>query len=227
LTTVAVSDTHLCARGPVALDSHLEKKVGPAGLVVHAAERSALVQLIFQEYAEIAQRNSLLPEEFPLPTVQVGEFASSLAMYADLSLRGVVPPDALFVDVVGADKAVGKSGEIKRIAERRRDESLMVVVSRDETTQQVLKALGKSVAEIRDFEVTPYMIVDEKKRLIVVPLDSKKRRGTASSTAVRKALEGCDFVKLRTLMPDDALEYLLSIPDVARYRALHRGAVEL
>lgn len=194
---------------------------------MHAAERCALVRLIVAEHIETERKSASLSEAALPATVEVGEYPSSRAMYDDLSLRGVIPRDAVFVDVVGADQAVSNNGEIKRIAERRRTESLMVVVSRDETTQLVLRALGKSVQQIRDFGDTPHMIVDESKHLVVVPLESETRRGTASSTAARQALEECDFATLRTLMPDNALVCLLSIPNVAHYRAMHSGTVEL
>lgn len=120
-------------------------------------------------------------------------FGSAQGMFKALQRADLVPADAVFVDVVGSDRAVDRQGRPKWVRPNRRDMLTLCIARAGPETDLVLRALGLNEQEVREFAANP-RILSAEGFLFVPPAavdDSAEVAvsGDLSSTKVRAAIE--------------------------------------
>jgi nicotinic acid mononucleotide adenylyltransferase len=96
----------------------------------------------------------------PLISLQTlgSAFGSAESMFKTLMKRGLIPASAVFVDVIGADRAVDSQGNAKWIRTGRAVRRITVCIARAGQEDVVLRALGLTKQEIAEFHVKPRVI---------------------------------------------------------------------
>lgn len=119
-------------------------------------------------------------------------FGSAQSMFKALVKAGLCPADALFVDVVGSDRAVDRHGRPKWERANRHDTLMLCIARAGAETDMVLRALGLTEQEIGEFAAKP-RILSADGFLFVPPaavVDAATiSSGDLSSTKVRAAIE--------------------------------------
>jgi nicotinic acid mononucleotide adenylyltransferase len=163
--------------------------------------------------------------------VLASAFGSAESMYRTLVRRGFVPEDSVFVDVVGADRAVTRA-HWSRSGETAKKRRITVCVARAGQEAPVLAALGLTEKEIAAFRQSPRVIeqndfffvpaggdgdddgasveadtsASSASASLVAPLAS---RGDLSSTKVRSAIErGATTAELEEMLLPSVLQLM-------------------